>query len=159
MSSNNGHPVASAIVRAGIVVGVLDAIDAIIAFKVVAGFDPVSIYQFVASGILGKDAFSGGLATAALGLVIHFVIAFAAAAAYVLAARKLPALTRPWWAWGATYGIGIYAVMNYVVIPSSRIAPSPFSLPLFLNGVIGHALLVGLPVAFYASNAIPNEDR
>ena len=40
--------------------------------------------------------------------------------------------------------------MNYIVIPLSRIPASPFSLPLFLNGLIGHALLVGLPIAYAA---------
>ena len=135
----------------GIVVGILDAIDAIVAFKVFAGFDPVPIYQFVASGLLGKEAFSGGLGSAGLGLAIHFLIAFAAAGVYTVAARRWKLLIQKWPVCSLTYGVLVYLVMNYAIIPLSRIEPSPFSLPLFLNGVFGHALLVGLPIGFFAS--------
>lgn len=139
-----------AIVAGGLVAGVLDALDAIVAFKLVLGFDPVPIYQFVASGALGPAAFSGGLATAALGLAIHFVIAFSAAAVFTLASVRWRALvTRPA-VTGAAFGVLVYLVMTHVVVPLSKIPASPFSLPLALNGVIGHALLVGLPIAVAA---------
>jgi len=35
----------------------------------------------------------------------------------------------------------------------SAVAPSPFSPAMFLNGVIGHALFVGLPIALNARRA------
>lgn len=140
----------SAIAVGGLAAGILDAIDAVVAFKLVLGFDPVPIYQFVASGMLGPSAFTGGAATALLGLGIHFLIAFSAAAVFTLASLRLPQLRRSALTYGALFGIGVYAVMNYAVIPLSRIPPSPFSLPLFLNGVIGHALWVGLPIALAA---------
>ena len=111
----------------------------------------VPIYQFVASGLLGKEAFSGGLGSAGLGLAIHFLIAFAAAGVYTVAARRWKLLIQKWPVCSLTYGVLVYLVMNYAIIPLSRIEPSPFSLPLFLNGVFGHALLVGLPIGFFAS--------
>jgi uncharacterized membrane protein YagU involved in acid resistance len=52
--------------------------------------------------------------------------------------------------YGLAYGVSVYLVMNYIVLPVSNVAPSPFSLALFLNGVIGHALFVGLPIALYS---------
>lgn len=141
----------SSLVRAvlvgGAVAGVLDAIDAIVAFKVVLGFDPVPIYQFVASGLLGPAAFAGGLGTAMVGLAIHFLIAFSAAGAFAAAVTRWPALLERSVAAGAVFGVGVWAFMNHVVIPLSRIPPSPFNLALFLNGIIGHALLVGIPIA------------
>jgi hypothetical protein len=140
-----------AILAAGIVVGILDAIDAIVAFKVFAGFDPIPIYQFVASGLLGKEAFSGGLGSAGLGLAIHFLIAYSAATFYIVAARKWKFLTQQWQVCSLAYGVLVYLVMNYAIIPMSRIEPSPFSLPLFLNGIFGHALFVGVPSGFFAS--------
>jgi hypothetical protein len=136
---------------AGIVVGILDAIDAIIAFKVFAGFDPIPIYQFVASGLLGKEAFSGGMSAAGLGLGVHFLVAFAAAALYINVSRNWAILRQHWLACSLAYGVGVYVFMNYAVIPLSRIEPSPFSFPLFLNGVVGHALLVGVPIGYFAS--------
>lgn len=146
--------VLGAIVAGGLVAGVLDALDAIIAFKWVLGFDPVPIYQFVASGALGPAAFTGGLPAAALGLAIHFAIAVSAAAVFTLASVRWRALVARPAVTGAAFGIGVYLVMNHVVIPLSKIPASPFSLPLALNGVIGHALLVGLPIAYAARRAL-----
>lgn len=148
MNQANRTPILHAILAGGLAAGILDAIDAVIAFKAVLGFDPVPIYQFVASGLLGPSAFAGGVTTALLGLAVHFLIAFVAAATFILASVAIPALrSRPFLS-GAVFGIGVYGVMNYIVIPLSRIPASPFSLPLFLNGLIGHALLVGLPLAY-----------
>jgi len=144
------------IVAGGLVAGVLDALDAVIAFKLVLGIDPMPIYQFVASGAFGPSAFSGGLATALLGLVIHFVIAFSAAAVFTLASVRWRALIARPAVTGAAFGILVYLVMNHVVIPLSKIPASAFSLPLVLNGVIGHALLVGLPIAVAARRAFDN---
>jgi hypothetical protein len=151
VTDNNRSSIVRAVVVGGAVAGVLDAIDAVVAFKAVLGFDPIPIYQFVASGILGPRAFDGGVCTALFGLAIHFLIAFAAAFAFVLASTRTPYLARAYGIWGPLFGLVVWAVMNLVVIPLSRIPSSPFSLPLFLNGVIGHALLVGLPIA-YATN-------
>lgn len=145
-----------AILFGGLAAGVLDAADALVAFKLVLGFDPIPIYQFVASGMLGPSAFQGGFATALLGLAIHFLIAFTAAAVFVLVAHRIERL-RTWFVpYGLAFGVAVWAFMNLVVIPLSKIPPAPFSLPLFLNGVIGHALLVGLPIAYFAHRLVPS---
>jgi hypothetical protein len=136
-----------AVVLGGSAAGVLDALDAVVAFKLVSGFDPMPVYQFVASGMLGPSAFAGGVATALLGLAVHFLIAFAVAGVFATAAWRWPALLDRALLSGAVFGIGVWAVMNLVVIPLSKTPPSPFNLALFLNGVIGHALLVGMPIA------------
>ena len=147
-----------AILIGGAAAGILDAIDAIVAFKAVLGFDPIPIYQFVASGMLGPSAFAGGVSTALVGVAVHFVIAFSAAAVFVLASTRFPVLTERFVPAGAVFGVGVYAFMvNYVVIPLSLIPPSPFSLPLFLNGVLGHAAFVGIPIAYAARRALGPE--
>lgn len=142
--------VARAIVLGGLVAGLLDALDAVVAFKLVLGLGPIPIYQFVASGALGPSAFTGGAASALLGVGFHFAIALGAAAVFTLASARWPALLARPAVTGAGFGVAVYLVMNHVVIPLSRIPPSPFSLPLFVNGVIGHAILVGLPIAYAA---------
>lgn len=139
------------VILGGAVVGILDALDAIVAFYLVAGLNPVKVYQFVASGMLGAEAaFAGGATTALLGLAMHFFIAFAVAVVYYAASLVIPALHRQPIIFGLLYGAAVFFVMNFVVLPLSNVPPSPFSLALFLNGVIGHALLVGLPVALLA---------
>ena len=134
----------------GLVAGLLDAANALVTFKLFLNLSPVQIYQFVASGVLSSRAYDGGLRTAALGLAIHFLIAFSAAAEYNFVVPLLPVLKTRYIVCGLAFGILVYVFMNYVVIPLSAIRPSPFSVVLFLNGVVGHALFVGLPIAYFA---------
>ena len=77
---NNRSGRVRAIVAGGLAAGVLDAVDALVAYKLAYGMSPLVIYQFVASGLLGKAAYAGGAATALLGLAVHFLIAFTATA-------------------------------------------------------------------------------
>ena len=51
---------------------------------------------------------------------------------------------------GIVYGIAAYFVMNYAVIPLSATGRGPFVLPVFINGILIHALGVGLPAAWFA---------
>jgi hypothetical protein len=148
-----------AIVAGGLLVAVLDGLDAVLAYKLAFGMTPVAIYQFVASGLLGQAAYAGGMATALLGLAIHVLIAVSAAAVFVLASERLPQLRRHSVRWGLGFGVAVFVVMGFVVIPLSRIPASPPSLPLLANGVLGHALLVGLPIALAARRFLGRGER
>jgi hypothetical protein len=148
-----------AILAGGLAVAVLDGVDALVAYKLAFGMTPVVVYQAVASGMLGPSAFAGGATTALLGLAVHLLIAFTAATVFVLASERLPQLRRDVVAWGLAFGVGVFAVMSFVVIPLSRIPASTPPLPLILNGVIGHALLVGLPIALAARRFLGQGER
>jgi hypothetical protein len=73
----------------GLSAGLLDATNGVVAFYLAFGMNPVQVLQFIASGALGQAAFEGGLATAALGMEFHFLIAVVAAAVFVVAASAL----------------------------------------------------------------------
>jgi hypothetical protein len=137
------------ILYGGLVAGVLDALDATI-FNGLQGVGAARVWQYVASGVLGRAAFGGGLKAAALGLSLHFLIAFIVAGVYYGASLYLPTLLRRPVLWGLLYGVAVYFVTNHVVIPLSAAPPLSLSLASLLNGVVGHALLVGLPIAFIA---------
>ena len=137
------------IVWGGLTAGVLDSIDAVVAFGL-KGTNPIQVLQYVASGLLGACSFQGGLATAALGAGLHFLIAFVVAAVYYAASLRLPALYQQAATWGPLYGAVVYLFMNYFVLPLSAVPKSPFSLPLFLNGIFGHAIFVGFTIAWFA---------
>jgi len=135
---------------ATLVAGTLDALDGVVFFGL-HGLNPIQVLQYIASGLLGAAAFGGGLATAGLGALIHYVIAFVVAAIYLLAVRLLavrsiPALRSRWVVAGLLYGAAVYLVMTYGVLPHSAVAPSPVTLAAFANGILGHALFVGLPI-------------
>jgi hypothetical protein len=138
-----------AIFWGGLVAGILDAVDGVIAFGT-QGLNPIQVLQYIGSGVLGPSAFQGGLATAALGAAFHFNIAWVAAAVFVLATRQLPILKTHAVPAGLLYGAAVYFFMNYLVLPLSAVAANTFRLGLFLNGVIGHALFVGLPISLFA---------
>jgi len=141
-----------AILWSALVVGVLDATDGVIAYGL-RGFNPIQVLQYIASGLLGPASYRGGMATAGLGTLLHFFIAFVVAAIYILASGAVPVLKSQAVVFGLIYGAAVYLFMTYLVLPRSAIGPSPFDLSLFLNGVIGHALFVGLPTALFSRRA------
>jgi hypothetical protein len=144
-----------ALIAGGLLVGILDILDAFIFFGLRSGASPVRILQSIAAGVLGRDAFQGGLGTAALGLFLHFVIAFLIVLVYYVASGWLRALVRRPIAWGLLYGVVAYAVMSFVVVPLSSAGAGVRlpAWPVLANGVLIHALGVGVPSALAARAA------
>ena len=138
-----------AIVGGGLACGTLDIIAAFVVYGAL-GTPQLVLLQFIASGALGRASFQGGLATAALGLVFEYVIAFGAATAFVLATRVLPVLLDATALAGVLYGVFVYYFMQLVVVAHSRAPKQPFSLKAMIIGVVIHIICVGLPIAIAA---------
>lgn len=136
-----------------LVAGALDILE-VIAFAGVRGVPPVRVLQSVASGVLGRGAYAGGWAAAALGLALHFLIAFCAVAVYQLASRRFPALIRRPLLWGPLYGVAVWGVMNFVVVPLSAAAIGAPTRASVINGLLIHALGIGIPSALFARAAL-----
>jgi hypothetical protein len=137
-----------AIFWGGLACGVFDITQACIAWKLQNNLPPMRIFQSVASGLLGRGAFQGGVKTAALGLSLHFFIAFSWAVIYYLASRQLRFLAESPVIAGLIYGEVVWLAMNFVVVPLSAIHRWPTWTKAFIfTGPIGHAFLVGLPIA------------
>jgi uncharacterized membrane protein YagU involved in acid resistance len=141
------------ILYGGLTVGLLDAIDAC-TFYGARGASPPQIARHVASGLLGASAFTGGAPTIALGIALHFAVAFAIATTFYLLGRRIPALVAHPVVSGLGFGVVAYFVMGHVVLPLSRVpASAAFSWPSFANGVLGHAVLIGVPIALWAARS------
>jgi len=130
-----------AMLLGGLVAGTVD----IGAASLINGRSPVFIGQIIAGGLLGKPALEGGMRTAALGVALQWAMSIIIAAIYVLASTRLDALRRSWLLFGVLYGIPVYFVMEYVVVPLSawhrvpKFAPLPFAenmLAMMVFGVI-----------------------
>lgn len=140
------------ILKVGLVAGTLDISDALI----YAGFHgvlPHQVFWFIASGLVGAQAaVSGGVATAVLGLVLHYGIAFIWTALYYAASRSGPVLLRWPVPCGLTYGLLVYLFMNLAVLPLSRIGwrPLPHGAAL-INAVLAVMLCIGLTIAVLMS--------
>lgn len=138
----------------GLVVGTLDIVYACLFWRLKAGVPTRRILQSVAAGLLGNASFAGGGATAALGLALHFAIALTMSAAYYAAAVRLPVLASRPVACGAAYGLLMYGIMNYVVVPLSAAAETAAKDPLWIALSIAiHVLLIGIPIALFTARA------
>jgi hypothetical protein len=135
-----------AVLWAGFACGVLDITAALVVYGFF-GAKPMRLLQGIASGLLGPRAFDGGLATALLGLLCHFVIAFGAATVFFYASRSFGFLIEHATVSGALYGVAVYFFMNLIVVPLSAAAKRPFSLRMMIVGVIIHIFCVGLPIS------------
>jgi hypothetical protein len=138
-----------AILLGGIVAGTVD----IGAACLISGRNLPFILHAIAGGVLAQASFDGGTRTAILGAILQEVMGVIIAAIYVIAARFAPILERRWIAAGVAYGVGIFFVMNYVVVPLSAWKAAPhFSPSGFAKNMLA-MLLFGLIVAFFAHRA------
>jgi hypothetical protein len=138
----------AAIVWGGIVAGTLDIGAAIAIFR--AG--PITVMQSIASGLLGKQAYHGGLPVAMLGLALQWAMGMIIAAIFVTAARRLPVLLHRWIAAGLAYGAVTFIVMNYVVVPLSAAGHGTmphFTPPLLVANLLS-MFAFGLVIAWFA---------
>lgn len=146
-----------AILVGGLIAGALDITYAFILWWLRAQVTPMQILQSVATGLLGKASYDGGAGTAILGAFLHFFNALVIAAIFVGASRLWPVLARRATLFGPLYGIGVYLVMNYVVLPLSAFPPRtrPPAPVVWITGVLAHMFLIGLPIALAAKRAVP----
>ena len=137
----------------GLLAGSLDMLYAT-GFWSFYGVPAQRILQSVAAGLLGRDAFTGGASSAALGLMLHFLIAMGMSLAYTWAARDVATLRRHPWRYGTLYGLALFCFMSFVVVPLSA-SPRGGSLPMLWTvcSVIAHVVLVGWPCAWFARRA------
>ena len=141
----------AAILCGGGVAGLIDLTYAT-TFYGLRGVPPIRVPQSIASGLLGPGAYQGGMRTAALGVVLHFVIALGAACVFFLASRQLPFLLQKPFLWGPVFGAGIYAFMHLVVLPLSanpRLHHTTVSFPTVSDFVV-HVLVLGPTIVFAA---------
>lgn len=149
-----GRPAAGrAILWGGAAAGVLDLTGAVVT-NAWRGLAPVRVLQSISSGLLGAKSYEGGFGTAALGVLLHFVIAFGAAAVFYAASRRLSFLWRRPLVAGPLYGAAVYFFMSFVVLPLSAFPHGVSLAPDRLaTGLVVHVLCVGLPIALAARAA------
>jgi uncharacterized membrane protein YagU involved in acid resistance len=134
---------------ATLLVGTLDIVFAMI-LTLLFGREIGGMLRYVASGPF-PAATDMGTAGAILGLVVHFTLIAIMAAAFVLAARRAPALAAKPIFWGILYGLLTYVVMNWIVVPlrfDTPLPPRPLSIA---TQLFAHIVLVGIPIALIAA--------
>ncbi len=138
-----------AILYGGFVAGTID----IGAASLINGISPLVVLRAIASGLLGKAAFQGGMPVSLLGLGLQWAMSLLIAAIFVFAAQQLAWLNQRWVAAGVLYGVVVFVVMEYVVVPLSASWPKAhFTTPALIENLLA-MLLFGLIVAFFARSA------
>ena len=144
-----------AVLVGGSIAGALDITYAIV-FAGLHGMPPAHLLQVVASGLLGAAAFDGGNSTAALGLFLHFAMAFLIAGIFYFVSRFLPLLTRRPVVSGLLFGILVFLVMRLVVLPLSAFPyPVTFKPVSTVTDLMSHMFFFGLPIALAVRRFAP----
>ncbi len=132
----------------GLFAGTLDIADNLI-FNQLRGITPKMVFQYIASGLIGMQAFRGGLPSIALGVAIHYTIALVWTGVFYAASRKFAILIRRPVLSGLVYGGAVYLFMNFIILPLSRV-PHPQSAVTIasrVNGVLALLFFIGLPIS------------
>ena len=141
----------SSVVVAALVIGAIAALTEMVpVFPIqgALGVPPRLVLQSIASGLLGRQAYSGGAATVLLGIALHLLISFLFALAYVVVADRWAALRRHPWLAGIAYGTVVFAVMRYIVVPLSAVAyKQSTDWSMFAISLTVHIVGFGIPIA------------
>jgi hypothetical protein len=141
------------VLAGGLVAGALDIVYAWAFWAIKAGVPAARILQSVAAGLLGEASFEGGAGTALLGLALHFFIAVSMSVVYYMVSRRWALLRDRAVLAGAGYGLLLYGIMNYIVVPLSAAGPGAKD-PLWIGLTVAvHILLIGIPIALFARRA------
>jgi hypothetical protein len=125
----------------GLVAGVLDMTSAYLTY---GRMMPLGI----AGGLIGAAARHAAAGPYVLGLLLHYLIALSAAAAYCLASRKLTFLRDHFFICGLVFGIVFFLFMNLIVLPLSAYhAMGPYTYRGLTQGLLVHMFLIGLPIS------------
>jgi hypothetical protein len=145
VSFTAGHSLPEVILWAGFISGSTDLFAAC-TFAAIRGITPNRLLQTIASAMIGPKAFGNGSSAVALGLGLHFLIAFTVATTYIVASRYLTVLTEHSLLSGLLYGAAVHLLMTFIVLPLSSLK-RPFSMTFFLGQLVIHMLCVGLPIS------------
>jgi len=132
--------------------GTLDIASAIVKYYLEKGKDPAPIFKFIASGVFGKEALSGGTLMIVWGIVFHFMIAFIFTLTLFLIYPRAAAWLKNKFIVGILYGIVIWTIMDRVVLPLSNIPKTSFDPAKAGIAVLILICMIGLPVALIADH-------
>jgi uncharacterized membrane protein YagU involved in acid resistance len=149
------HSILGAILLGGFVAGTID----IGAAALINAVSVPVILKAIASGILGKASFKLGMEAESLGVLLQWAMSILIAAIFVVTASRVTLLKRQWLAAGLAYGVVVFFVMNYVVVPLSAIGRVPhFTAARFMENMLA-MLLFGVIIAFFARSAQTIDSR
>lgn len=139
----------------GLLVGTLDICTAMANYYISTGENPVMVFKYISSGIVGMEAFSGDTGIVVMGLLLHYVVALLFTAFFFILSHNIKSLSKHKFFTGIIYGIFIWAVMNLLVVPLSNTPKSPFNMFNATKEMLILIIMIGLPLSFLSDRVLP----
>lgn len=132
----------------GLVAGTLDITENLV-FNWFRGITPWRVFQYIASGAIGMQAFKIGWVSVGLGVIIHYAIAVSWTAVFFVVASRIVTAVRHPIVSGLIYGLIVYLIMNFVVVPHIGVPHPPATITFAsrINAVLALLFCIGLPVS------------
>ncbi len=127
--------------------GTADALSAIIVYQIPA----MNIFRYIASGVFGQAALTGGLPMVFWGVFFHYFIAFSWVLLFFLLYPRIATISSNRIVNAILYGAVIWIVMNLIVVPLSSVSRGPHTVK---SAAIGMAILIiaiALPTSLFIS--------
>ena len=115
----------SRLVVSALLASVAAGIPDVFAAALLSRSSPGKILQTIASGVLGEASYMGGGTSIAFGLGLQIAMSFVIAIVYNMAFLQVESVRNYPFTAAALYGVVIFVVMNFVVVPLSRAHPQP----------------------------------
>jgi hypothetical protein len=141
----------TALVITWLVAGTLDALGAITSFLIKGGKNPEVIFKYIASGVAGRKAMTGGMDMVLLGIVFHYLIAFCFTLFFFWLYPHIKFFAQQPLLTGVIYGLFVWAMMNLIVLPLTKIKQPAFDLSKAAVSAGILILCIGIPVSLMAN--------
>jgi len=154
----------SRVARAGVLTGVIDGLFSSVLSVAFYNSTVSRLFQGVASTLLGAEAFNGGALTAAIGVLMHFGVAFGWSIVFLLVVKRASwirgLLNSPYGTLkvASLYGPFIWLVMSLAVIPALLHRPPAINIR-WLVQLIGHFPFVGIPIVASVGKGSSRSER
>jgi len=135
------------ILTAWLIAGSLDIITACLFFSIRTGKNPMRVLHFVASGVFGKAALTGGALYAVYGLLLHYLIAFLFTVFFYWIYPKRKWFAYNQWITAIVYGSFVWVVMNLLIVPLSHTPKSPILPGQAIIAALILICMIGLPLS------------
>jgi hypothetical protein len=153
----------SRVARAGVLTGVIDGLFSSVLSVAFYHSTVQRLFQGVASTLLGPEALNGGALTFAIGVLMHFGVAFGWSVVFLLVVRRANWIRRllnsPYGLIkvASLYGPFIWMVMSLAVIPVLLHRPPAINIR-WLVQLIGHIPFVGIPIVWSIGGGAPRSE-
>ena len=137
-----------AIITAWLIAGTLDITSAIIIFIINNKTSVIGLFQYIASGVFGNSAFSGGIPMAIAGLLFHYTFALIWTLVFFFIYPKIQFISKHKYTSGVLYGIFVWLFMNLIVVKLSRVPVINFSIGHRIVGIIILILFISSPILY-----------